>query len=164
MPLGKATSFGIAGDRLFVGTGDSSVIRVFLLNGEAAPSLRLRLPRRHTTSANYEYAIQELLAQIPAAIQGKIRERLLKIVRPDPAPFYGLLYTDTDALVWVMLSLPGDRLTRLRAFDATGRVRGEVVIPATITVFEIGRDYILGKFEDQDGEPHVVMYALHRGK
>lgn len=164
MPLGRATSFGIVADRLFVGTGDSSVVRVYQLNGRAAASIRLRLPQRHTTGANYEHAIQELLAQIPTAIHNKIKAKLMKFPRPNPAPSYGLLYTDTDDLVWVTLSLPGDRMTRLRAFDTTGRVRGEVVVPAAVTVFEIGHDYILGKSEDEDGEPHVVMFALRRGK
>lgn len=162
MPLGRVTSFAVVGQRLLVGTGDSSTIRSFTLDGKAAPPIRLRLPARQTTQAHYERGIDDLLAQVPAQVQQRIRNALLSLKRPNPAPSYGALYPDPDSLIWVNLSLPGENTTRLRAYTLSGVPRGEVTVPIALTVFEIGRDYILGTFEDANAEPHVITFAFGR--
>jgi hypothetical protein len=37
---------------------------------------------------------------------------------------------------------------------------GEVRLPRYIAVFEVGRGYVLGGYETEDGVPHVASYRL----
>jgi hypothetical protein len=43
-----------------------------------------------------------------------------------------------------------------------GRVEARVQVPSPLTVFEIGRDYVLRSYTDADGEMHVVVHRLLR--
>jgi hypothetical protein len=43
-----------------------------------------------------------------------------------------------------------------------GRVVARVRLPRALTVYEIGRDYVLGSYSDDDAEMHVVVYRLTR--
>lgn len=65
--------------------------------------------------------------------------------------------------LWVRLSHPGDSLTHLRAIASDGRALGVVRLPEDMRIFEVGRDYVLGAFEEEGGEPHVAMFAYRRG-
>jgi hypothetical protein len=55
--------------------------------------------------------------------------------------------------------------TELRQFDPHGWLIGVAHVPVELTkVFEIGLHYVLGAYEDMDGEPAVVLYRLRRGR
>jgi hypothetical protein len=43
-----------------------------------------------------------------------------------------------------------------------GRVVARTQVPRGITIFEIGRDYVLGGYSDANDEMHVVTYRLRR--
>ena len=58
----------------------------------------------------------------------------------------------------------GDPDSRLRAVDKAGKMLGEISLPANVAVREIGRDYVLGAYDDQDDLPHIVLFRLHRGR
>lgn len=69
---------------------------------------------------------------------------------------------DSEGLLWVVLSTPGDAAVRLQAYDSGGRRRGYVSIPLDLDVFEIGRDYVLGRSQDTFGVAHVLEFTLRR--
>ena len=87
-------------------------------------------------------------------------------VSPMPAilPPYAGLFGDADGVLWVQLTVAGDRDTRLRAIGTNNQTLGEIILPANVIVHEIGRDYVLGAYDSADDTPHFVMYRLHRGK
>lgn len=64
----------------------------------------------------------------------------------------------------MVTSIPGDDATELRAIGADGGIVADLRLPVDMIVYEVGRDYILGTYEDGDGEPHVVMYRIRRGE
>jgi len=64
----------------------------------------------------------------------------------------------------MQLTVPGDADTQFRVFRAEGQAVADVRVPINLTIHEIGADYILGSRQDDDGEQHVVMYRLHRGR
>jgi hypothetical protein len=52
---------------------------------------------------------------------------------------------------------------RWTLFNRDGKVIAEVQMPAHLTVFEIGRDYILGKYIDPAEDiPEIRLYKLRR--
>ncbi len=89
-------------------------------------------------------------------------EMMRKIPMPERLPFYSGLFADPDGVLWIVLSTPGDSVTRIRAMQDNGEALGEVAIPVGLRVFEVGRDYVLGAYEDERGEPHVAMYRVRR--
>jgi hypothetical protein len=162
-PLGRASSVAVATDRVYVGTGDSAWIDVYGLDGGRLPSLRVNTTRRAPTRSQYEHAADEAVAFVTNldARRG-VRASFLRIPMPEELPPYSALLIDPEQLLWVVLSTPGDSETRLQALRSDGKVAANVRVPAGITVFEIGTDYILGGYEDGDGEPHVALYRLRR--
>jgi hypothetical protein len=150
-PLGKATSFAVAGDRIFVGTADSAAIDEYLPDGSKR-SIRLASKDRPATQAHLDEAIEMIAGMAPPAARERAMASLRQLEMPRLLPPYASLLPDPDGLVWVVQSFPGDSATSLRAIRPGGAV----------AVFEIGRDYILGAYDDADVEPHVVMYRLRR--
>jgi hypothetical protein len=162
-PLGQTTQFALSTDRLYVGTGDSAAIDVYSLAGERQGIIRLDVPVRAPTKAQYESAANVYLSIVPAGRREAMREWLLGIPMPERLPPYSALLTDVTGLLWVVLSVPGDLDTRLRAVRENGAVVADVTVPVNLTVFEIGTDYILGGREDENGEPHLLLFRLRRG-
>jgi len=92
----------------------------------------------------------------------RVKNSFLKIPMPKQLPPYSALHIDPEQLLWVVLSTSGDPDTRLRCLRSDGRVIADVRIPVALTVFEIGLDYVLGGYEDEEGEPYVAVYRLRR--
>ena len=45
-------------------------------------------------------------------------------------------------------------------YDPSGRYLGKVTTPARFAVAEIGEDYVLGGWRDEDDVDHIRMYRL----
>jgi hypothetical protein len=162
-PLGRLASVALATDRVYVGTADSAVIDVYSLDGRRLAPLRVRVARRPATRAHYERAVDQSVDYVTNldARRG-LRASFLRIPMPRELPPYSAMFVDPEQLLWVVLSAGGDPDTRLQALRADGTVVANVRIPIGLTVFEVGVDYILGGYEDEDGEPHVALFRLHR--
>ena len=50
--------------------------------------------------------------------------------------------------------------TGWRVFDRTGRWSGTVTMPARFNPMDIGSDYVLGLWRDEDDVEHVRLYRL----
>ena len=160
-PLGKATSFAVAGDRIFVGTADSAAIDEYLPDGSKR-TIQLRMTERPATQAHLDEAIEVIAGIAPPAARERATASLRELEMPKMLPPYAALLPDPDGLVWLVQSFPGDATTSLRAVRPGGAVAADVQLLRALRVFEVGRDYILGAYEDAGAEPHVAMYRLRR--
>jgi hypothetical protein len=160
-PLGKATSFTLVGDRVYVGTADSAAIDEYLADGSRRV-IRFTASERAATQAHLDGAIEEMTGTIPTAGRERASAMLRQFEMPKTLPPYARLLADTDGTVWIVESFPGDATTSLRAVRPGGNVVAEVRIPRALRVFEVGRDYILGSYSDSNAEPHVAVYRLQR--
>src|SRR5688572_13582719 len=70
----------------------------------------------------------------------------------DRLPAYKGVLTDTEAMLWIVRSVPGDARTHLRAVGHDGKVVGDVRIPKNLVVLEVGSEYVLGLHNSEDGE------------
>jgi hypothetical protein len=161
-PLGKTTRFAVSNDRLFVGTADSASIVSFDLTGKNRAVMSLALALKRPTRANQEQAVALLVAFVPqGGARDAMRQALMQIAMPRELPPYTALFTDPAGRLWIQTLFPGDDRTRLQWVSTAGRVQGRLELPRDMTVFEIGVDYVLGKYAEAGGEEHVAAYAIH---
>ncbi len=164
LPLAATTYVAIAGDRIFVGTADSTSTVVAYAPDGTPTTLKLDIPARPTTAAQRSRAATAMASMAPSSLRTLAEDSLRVAPMPATLPPYSGLFGDSDGVLWVELTVPGDLSTRLRAVDASGRTLGEVSLPPDVTVWEIGHDYLLGAYDDADDVPHLAMYRLHRGR
>lgn len=161
-PLGLTTTAAIAGDRIYIGTGDSAAVVVYTLSGEAAGSIAVPgASRRAVRSDQYEAAVDELLQMVPSGAVPMVHSALMELPRATRLPAYNSIHTDTRGILWLVQSAPGDP-TRLFAVDAHGRAIGQIELPLQLTVWEIGEDFILGQYTGELGEPFIASFTLRR--
>ena len=159
-PLGRTTVLAVSSTRLFVGTGDSAAVDVYSLDGTHLRTIRVSSPPRAPDTTH----VNRATAQLTAYLSGDIRERFRSTLRSIPAPRhlapYSALLADGNDNLWVVVSVAGDRETRLQRYSTQGDGFTEIRIPRDMTVLEVGRDHVLGLYEEEDGEQHIVMYRL----
>lgn len=161
-PLGALTSFAFVGDRLVIASADSGTVVGHELDGREA--FRFTVPRseRPATPADYRRAFEPTMAMLPARNR-EMMSALAEVV-PPPAqipPFWRVL-GDPIGVIWLVTSPEGGEPTVLRAYSQAGAVIGEVSMAGSVTPFEVGRDYILGRRENGDGEQEIVVFRLTR--
>lgn len=92
------------------------------------------------------------------------RERfLLEMEFPGTFPAYAALRIDPDGHLWVR-SYPrsGESGAEWSVFGPDGEWLGTVSMPAGLEVFEIGRDYVLGRWKGEFDVDHVRLHRLIR--
>lgn len=81
---------------------------------------------------------------------------------PEREPPYTAIRADNEGVLWAIDYGNTQRGTRMRALSEAGRTLADLRLPVALNVFEIGRDYVLGSYEGEDGEPRLAMYRLRR--
>ncbi len=161
-PLAPRTSFVFSGEALVVAEGDSARLSWYNEKGELLRRVRMTEPPMRTTAAVYERAIAPALVGAPAAALETFAAFVRAVPPPATLPPFNGLVPSTDGLAWLVMTPDGSPTTRLRAYRASGAAAATLEIPAAITVFAIGPDFVLGREENEDGEHRVVRYALRR--
>jgi hypothetical protein len=160
-PMGRLTSLAVTADRVYAGTADSAFVTVLTHQGMPLRSLAVGVPQREVTPRHIERAVDAYAVYMsPGPAREAVKRAFMKEPMPAFLPPYRALYTDPDDRLWVLISAPGDSTTMLRAISRDGAIIGDVQLSADATVFEVGRHHILAGVEDEDGEPHVMMYRL----
>lgn len=163
-PLGQTTSLALVSRHLYVGTSDSAVVGRFTLSGAPAGQFAVEVSRRRPTTRQYDMAIDAQLAFVfpSMAERREHRSRFTRIPPPEFLPLYGALIADRTDMAWVVVSALDEDKTRLQALSGGPAPAPSLTLPRRLRVFEIGRDYVLGRYDDDGGESHVVVYRLTR--
>lgn len=161
-PLGKATTLAFAENALYVGTADSAAVTRYTSEG-AARLITFQAGSRPATPALHEHAVQELAGTAPSQrARDLVTTNLSRLPLPERLPAYTAVLGDPLGVLWVVLSVPGDPRTEVQLIAPDGRSAGTLQLPRAMTIFEIGSDYVLGRYEDAVGEMHVAVYRLRR--
>lgn len=164
LPLGKEPVLGIGRSQVYVGSADRFEIRAYRLDG--SPSIVLQRPEPPTavTPAHVQDLVERRVADGGESSRIAIERELGEIALPGVLPAYTHLLVDSEDLVWVRPFPPRDSSTvRWSVFAPTGALVAEVAVPTFLEVFEIGRDYLLGRyFDPNEAVPHVRVYRLNR--
>ncbi len=164
LPLGKEPVIGIGRNRLYVGTADSFAIAVLDFQGRRVGTLRRDAAPLPTTREDIRDYIELEIAADGEQYRERYERRYAEMEFPPTLPAYTALVVDAEDLVWVRAFPRGTGPTaRWSVFAPTGALVAEVEVPRYLEVFEIGRDYLLGRYFDPvEAMPEVRLYRLTR--
>jgi hypothetical protein len=117
---------------------------------------------RAPTQAEVDAAIDALASMAPAANRQAMLSQLATIPVPARLPPISALYSDTEGLLWVQTTPPGGRALDFLVLQRDGRLVSRVHVPRGLTLFDIGRDYVVGSYTDSADEMHVAVFRLRR--
>ena len=160
-PLGRSASIAALDDAVIIGSADSAFVTIWRADaqpGRHALPIVLRAP----TQREFDEAVQVLASMAPASMRQAMTQQLAAIPPPERLPPISALYVDSEGLVWVQTTPAGAQTVAFLVMGGDGRVVARAQVPAGVTVFEIGRDYLLGSYTDASDEMHVAVYRLRR--
>jgi len=160
----KASHIGVVRGRVVVGTADSLEYRVLSEDGRLRRIVRVPGFELDVSAAEVEEGRAARLAAA-SGMPEMFRDGLERLPRPATRPAYSSLKVDTEACVWLaQYKLPSqvDEPTTWEVFSESGEWLGEVHTPSRFTVYEVGRDYVLGLRRDDLDVEHVQLLRLDR--
>lgn len=161
-PLGALTSFALIDGQLVVARTDSNVVTWYRRDGSVERTATLPAVRGAPSVAQYEAAINRAVEIAPARVRPDLVAFAKQVPRPASHRAFSQMLAGADGLIWFVTSLPGDKVTSMRALNRAGTMAATLEINAAVEVFEVGTDYVLGRTENPDGEQRVVLYRVSR--
>ncbi len=161
LAFGRSTQTAVAGTTVYVAPTDRYEVFQYV-DGRLARIIRRSYEPVPVTAQDVNRYKDRRLEEAEDANWRRQLERLLADM-PVPAtmPAFDRLKADADGNLWVMeYSWPDDAAPRWSVFDPRGRLLGQVETPQDFDVREIGRDYLLGTWEDELDVEHIRMYRL----
>jgi hypothetical protein len=116
------------------------------------------------TAADIEDFKRRELAEMtdPNDVRRRRRE-LEELPYPETMPAFGAIHVDAEGNLWVQqFSYANDEPSRWTVFDAAGQCLGTVATPPGFVVHEIGRDHVLGAWQDDMEVEHIRLYTLRK--
>jgi hypothetical protein len=162
VPFGHVSQATVHGAGYYFGDSESYEIGYHGSDGTLRRSIRLNRSSLEVTPEDIELFTQQSLARARDERRRQIRERMYERM-PWPAvmPAYDEFITDAQGNLWVAeYRRPGDEQPRWTIFDPNGSMLGVVETPRRFRVFQIGSDFILGRWWDEFDVEHVRMYEL----
>jgi len=167
LPFGRDRHIAVSDDLVWIGVSDRYELRGYDSGGSLKRVVRLHRPLRETTSADkeewFDYQTRDVeapqLLSMYRAVRGAAEP-------PATAPAFSDIVIDLEGNLWVQDYEPpwGRGPSKWRVFDPKGRGVAIAQLPKGLDVHEIGRDYILGRWEEPSGVEHIRVYPLRRGE
>lgn len=166
LALGRDPRVAIGRTAAYVALSDSFDIRVYDLNGKQRTSFALPIPRVRATAADLEAEKERQVASMGEGMRAGINRMFTDMPLTEFLPATRDLVVDADDNLWVQhYPRAKQPVVRWTVFSSSGQVRATLEHPAAFDIYEIGRDYILGRFTDtNEGIPQVRMYSLKRNR
>lgn len=165
VPFGPSTLFGAAGDDVYVVNTDSFAVRTYSADGQLTRIAR----REHVPLAlrpeDVAADIEARLEELPPVdwIREGSRKSLESVPVPQTIPAARAMHLDAEGYLWIEAGRrPGETQATWSIFEPEGRWLGDLSLPASLHVLEIGGDYILGRDRDELDVQRVVLMRLHR--
>jgi hypothetical protein len=172
VPFGTSVEVEAGPDVAFVGTNESYEIRVYDLRGRLERLIRL-LEAARPVSQELIRVHRESTAAFTARTNARRAEpspsNSLPVPYPRTLPFYSALRATSNRDLWVKRYHPwdeGSRVAGQRAvtewdvFDAEGRWSRVIEIPYSLSILDVGAEYLLGVWRDNDGVEFLHLYRL----
>lgn len=164
VPFGKGTFAAMRDGRAYVADNAEYRVRVYA-GGRRLERIveRAHEPVAVTAAAVAREKAQRTRSTTNPQFLAEIEKMFQRDRLPGTEPAHGRIAVDADGWLWVRAygnSTVGD--VAWDVFDATGRLRCALVLPAALAVREIGHDFVLGVATDADGVEQVRMLRLRR--
>lgn len=162
--FGKGLRTAIADNRIAVGTQDTFIVSIYSFAGDLIRSVRLLRANPVVDESDIARYKKDWIGDIHDPRQAPHDFELMNAMTyPHEWPAHGSIEFDAIGNLWVRRPTTyRDSQPAWEVFDASGVWLGSAAVPLRFGVFEIGRDYILGRWRDQDDVEHVRLYELRR--
>lgn len=164
LPLGKEPVLGIGRSQVYVGSADRYRILALDFTGKVVATLQRPEAPVPVTRADVQGAIDREVANRGENARRGVEQAYAEMRLPNTLPAYTALVVDADDRVWVRPYARGNAArAEWTVFDAKGAILATVAVPTHLSILEIGRDYVLGRYLDPDEAiPQVRVYRLTR--
>lgn len=164
LPFGKEAIVAIGAQRGYIGTGETYEVMVFDLAGQRVGTIRDASKPTPVTAADIKAEVDLQTANKDDETRKRVAASNAAMKLPATMPAYSAFRVDAMDLLWVRdYPRASSKTVRWSAFTSEGTLVGRVMLPSTLEVFEIGRDYMLGRFMDADvAIPQVHLYRVTR--
>lgn len=168
--FGRTLTLEPWGQLVVIGPTDRYEFKAFAANGTLTRIVRRDHAPRPPTEAHLQAHIEGEVNRIPSEmveLKAQTRREYQSVPVADRLAAYSSVMADALDHLWVEeYEAPGEEVEGVlwTVFDAEGRVLGYVETPEALEIYEIGRDYILGRTEDEEfGTESVQVWRLERG-
>ena len=162
VPFGRELRFAVADSGAYVGFGAQLSYELWSLEGRLIRSVRAIGPDLTLTDADFTRLRDAALDALPEGEDRAVLNRYLsQLPRPPQRAAYAQMLADAEGNVWLgpYRSSAGAN-GPWHVFGSSGRYLGEIQIPAQLQPYEIGRDYVLGRWRDELGVETIRLYEL----
>ncbi|MGI9626054.1 MAG: hypothetical protein ACR2QM_04405, partial [Longimicrobiales bacterium] len=162
-PFRRAVHSAVWNGQILISPNDRYEIRAYDPDGSLAVIVR----RRHLVQEVTQADVDAYVARRAADAAPEDRPEIARVFDGIPPvasfPAFSGLVVDDSGDLWVNeYGRPGSERSLWTVFASDGRIRGHVETPVGLTVYRIGADHILGRFEDELGVEHVQLWSLDR--
>jgi hypothetical protein len=168
-PFALTTPMEVFEDRIYVGTNEAFEVREYDATGALRRLIRAsrsRIPVASEDIAEYKRFMHELIldnsGNIPEQVRDQLEQQFEDAPYPDAFPYYTGIRTDTEGNLWVQDGKHRHQrdIYRYTVFDSTGQELGNVTMPEQFTPRQLGGDYVLGVWRDEDDLEYVRLHQL----
>ncbi len=158
--FGATTVVAAGGGVVYLGTGDAYPIWSYSEAGRPRLGIHRSTERQRVREVDRRpYLAQERLRAPGVRTGGEVAARVQFV---EAFPAYTRLVVDALGYLWVEAGTPPEVERTWTVFGADGHMLGDVSVPATFDLFEVGADYVLGRWTDPGGAHSVRVYGLTR--
>lgn len=162
-PFAMAPVFAVAERSLYYGSADTYEIASYSPDGTLTSLVRRTTSDRALSSEIIDAYVEQRMETAPddPATRREWQRTLDETPWPDKIPAYRRIRVDRAGNLWVQeYTLPDDTERNWSIFSPDGIWLTDVTTPIDLLVYEIGDDYVLGRWRDADDVEHVLMYEL----
>jgi hypothetical protein len=160
-PFGRTAVFAVSDDRYYVGEQNKFEVEVHDPNGVLTAIVRFAKENAPVTAEDVDRYKRSRLAGVHELQKTDRQIELDALPFPETMPAYGTIIADSEGNLWIADYRPfGDEQARWTVFDSELRMLGIVETPSNLTVHDIGSDYVLGVFAEEDNQVSVRLYGL----
>jgi hypothetical protein len=161
--FGRTSHHATRATSLYVGTNDSYAIDEYDRKGRLVRSIRRDVDPIPVTGEMFAAEVGIRLERMREQFRSLLGPLYDEMPKPQSLPYYSAIQIDPDGHVWVeeftSVSVPATEWT---VFDSAGVMLGQVTFPDGLDVYEIGRDYVLGRWRDESDVEYVHLHELTR--
>lgn len=164
LPLGKQPSVAAGPRGFYVATGDAYAVLAYDGSGALRDTLTLADSVPAVTQADIRDLIEAEIAEDGERNRAAIERSYAEITFPERHGAISALLVDAEGLLWLRTyAAPSATTATWRVMDDTGREVARIGLPRRLEVFEIGRDYVLGRqLDTAQGVPVLQRWRLDR--
>jgi hypothetical protein len=164
LPLGREPRIAIGATRAYIGEATTYSIQVYSLTGQPLPSITKPFAAIPVKAIDVAAELERQVSTVGENSRTRLAKYFGEVKMPKTLPPYRALLVDAADHLWVQdyaQSAPG--VMTWTVFDPAGKLVAHIPMPQPFDVYEIGADYVLGRFIDPvESIPQVRMYRLER--